>query len=113
MQEVGLRILLALGSCDRPECSAPALPVGGGALKKDVGVAREGRPCDDLQEEAQLGFQTPREDSTAVRRRNSVKQGHSDTGHAQCCAQPEYSSAGRQLGMSLKGNCSRAVAAVG
>ena len=34
MQEVGLRILLALGSCARPESSAPALPVGAGALKK-------------------------------------------------------------------------------
>jgi hypothetical protein len=76
MQEAGLRILLALGSCARPQSSAPALPVGGGALKKDVGVAWDGQPCDDLRDEAQLGVQTPREDCTAVRRRNSVNQGH-------------------------------------
>jgi hypothetical protein len=37
-------------SCARPESSAQAWPVGGGAPKKDVGVAREGRPCDDLRD---------------------------------------------------------------
>jgi hypothetical protein len=41
-----------------PEPSAQALPVGGGAPKKDVGVAWEGQPCDDRQDEAQLGVQT-------------------------------------------------------
>jgi hypothetical protein len=34
MQEVGLRISLALGSCALPESSAQALPVGGGAPKR-------------------------------------------------------------------------------
>lgn len=87
MQELGLRILFTLGSCARPESGAQALPVGGGAPKKDVGAAWEGQPCHDLRDEAQSGVQTPREDCTAVRRQNCVKQGHSASGHAQCCAQ--------------------------
>jgi hypothetical protein len=83
MQEVGLRISLALGSCARPESGAQTLLVGRGAPKKDVGVAWEGQPRDDLRDEAQLGVQTPREDCTVVRRQNFVGQDHSASGHAQ------------------------------
>jgi hypothetical protein len=66
----------------------------------------DGQPCDDLQDEAQLGVQTPREDCTAVRSRNFGGQDHSASGHAQRYAQfvrdPSLLVMGRPVTVSLK-----------
>ena len=71
MQEVGLRILLALGAV--PALS-PAHRHYPSRERSQQGYRSRlgGQPCDDLRDEAQLGVQTPREDCTVVRIQNSL-----------------------------------------